>query len=566
MVIAAGTDRIRATEVLTPFEIAGGYAAREILPSISRSDAVASSGSVTMTLSVPLGAVLTQVVAHLEAGAPGTTAIGGIAAVRASAGSPEAPTSEAVIDFGAMRTVSALSAPVSISSITPWVGTRFDGAVTLVHDLIRPGGDDVVTFTELQTERLLVGLDGNISPAALAAAGLVTTTTPPADLELTVAGSRVWFRSGPVPAGFTQDVDLTTATQAAVDAATVADANGDVAVPLALTARVPGDLRLTIPSAPGFLRTHLVDFPGPTVPVPFGEEGIADVAIPLPADAVDWVVHRVVVTAVPRDPGPQRVLPPAGPPITAEAELLLDADRRLVVRLPRSALGRFERLAGIRLLIAPQAGGIEIGGSLLTGTGALPGAAVPDATLTPVAVPAGPPAWTSVLWAQPVELGKAAKPAPDDAFWVAISVSRGSARLGLADGPAMPEPDRAVLRRVAPNGLVKPLSAAYRPRANPGDAAVPVAGDTLALRLVGVAPPAAPIELVAPDVAPAGSGPPAGSTVRTPGLAGSSVLSLDPVGPRSPLLVRLTATAATTVTLGPVIVAYTEAGAAGSGT
>ena len=555
MAIVSGTELIVGTPVLTATEITGTYFAFLGLPTISRTDVVASSSSVSTSLLIPLGVVLTQVRVHIEAGAPGATSIGGIATVRASAGEPDTVTSELVLDFGTLRTVSALAVPtgVSISKITPWVGTKFDGTVTL-----SPSSGSAVTFTELQTERLLVDLTGNISPDVLASDGLVTTMTPPADLEVTVAGSRVWFRAGPVPAGFTNDVDITAAAQAAVDAATVGDQDGNVVVLVALTARVPGDLDLSLPEEPRFLRTHVVAFPGQTVPVPFVEEGVTDVALPLPSDAATWTIHRVVATAVPRDPGSHRVLPPDGPPISSEADLLLDPDRRLVARLPRSALIRFERLVGIRLLLAPEAGGIEIGGSLFTGTTELPGEAVANASLTPVAIPAGTPAWASLLLAQPVDLGKSAKPSPDDHFWITIAVTRGSARLALADSDAMVDDSRAVLRRIAPNGLAKPLSVAYRPRAHPADAPVPVSGDTAALRMIGIAPAAAPVDVVTMDV-PAADGSVAG-TLRAPGSGGTVVITLDPVGPRDPLTLRLTATAATAVTLGPVVVAYTEEG------
>lgn len=554
MAVVSGFERIVGTSVLTATEIAGAYAAIAGLPTISRTDVVASSASVTTSLLVPLGAVVTQAVARVVAAAPGTTTIGGIAGVRASAGEPDALTSELVVDFGTLRTVSALAAPsgVSITKITPWIGTKFDGRVILT-----PSSGSAVTFTELQTERLLVAMATNITPAQLAADGLVTTMTPPADLELGVAGTRVWFRAGPVPDGFSAEVDITTAVQAGVDAATIADPNGNIAVPLALTARVPGDLALSLPEQPRFLRTHTVDFPGPTAPpVPFAEEGVADSVLPLPADAPTWTVHRVVATVAVRDPGPQRVLPPDGPPISTEADLLLDADRRLVVRLPRAILARFERLAGIRLLLAPQADGIELGGALSVGTASEPGEAVPNATFTPVSLPAGPRAWASLLLAQPVDLAKIAGPAPAGELWVGLGVTRGAARLSLADSTVMPVAERASVRRIAPNGLSKPLSVVNRPRSEPADPPVPVAADSAALRVIGIAPAAFPIEVAALDV-PAGSGS-VGGTVRAVGLGGVTSVTLDPVGSRPSLAVRVTTTAATAVTLGPVVVAYIE--------
>ncbi|HEY5981721.1 MAG TPA: hypothetical protein VIT41_19005 [Microlunatus sp.] len=558
MAFVSGTELIVGTSVLTATEITGAYLAFVGLPTISRTAIVASSSSVSTSLLVPLGAVVTQAVARVEAAAPGTTTIGGLATVRASAGEPDAMTSELVIDFGTLRTVSALAAPsgVSITSVMPWVGTKFDGTIAL-----SPSSGNAVTFTERQTERLLVTVATNVAPDAMAADGLLTTTTPPADLELTVAGTRVWFRVGPVPVDFVAEVDITTAVQTAVAAATVGDEDGNVAVALALTARVPGDLDLSLPAPPRFLRTHLVAFPGPSTAAPFLEEGVADVSLPLPAEAADWVVHRIVATVAPRDPGPLRVLAPDGPPISTEADLLLDVDRRLVARLPRATLARFDRLAGVRLLLTPGADGIELGGALLTGTADLPGEAVANATFTPLSVPAGPGAWVSLLLPQPVVLGKVTGSSPYDRIWISIGVTRGTARLALADSSSMADDDRAVLRRIAPNGVAKPLSVVHRPRAQLADPPVAVAADTAALRVIGIAPATAPVDVVALDV-PAADGS-VGGTDRLVDPGGTVSVTLDPVGPRYPLSVRLTATAATTVTLGPVVIAYAEAIGAG---
>jgi hypothetical protein len=388
----------------------------------------------------------------------------------------------------------------------------------------------------------------------MAAEGLVTTTTPPADLELNVGGARVWFRAGPVPADFTEDVDVTAAVQGQVDAATVADASGDVTVGVTLTARVPGELTLALAEELRFLRTHTVGFPGVSTTVVFDEEGVADLDLPLPepsAGSSGLVIHRVVATARPTDPGPERVLPPDRPVVSTEAELVLDPDRRLVVRLPRGPLGSFERLAGVRLLLAPQADGIEVGGTLLTGTASEPGAPVADAAFTPVSLPPGPRAWVTLRLSQPAVIGKVLLPAPDDHLWVSIGVPRGSALLALADPASMPATDRALLRRVGANGLTRPLSTALHERSAPGAPPVPVDADTIALRVVGFAPVAAPVPVVVTDVV-------GGGATTQPGLAGSVAITLSPAQVRAPLQLRLTATAATSVTVGPVVVAYTD--------
>lgn len=532
--------------VLTATEISGTYLDFVGLPTISRIDAEVSSAEVSTILLVPLGAVVTRAVVRLTASAPGTTSLGGIATVRASAGEPDARSNQVVVDFGTLRTVSAVAAPTSISKLTPWAGTKFGGTITL-----NPSSGNAVTFTEMQTERLLVDLATSQLPSAVAADGLVTTMTPPADLELTVGGGRIWLRAGPAPAGFAEDVDITAAVQGVVDAATAGDVHGNVAVRVTLAARVPGKLGLTMTEEPRFLRTHVVSFPPATTTIIFDEEGVADLALPLPSEAQGWTIHRVIATAVPSDPGPERVLPPDQPVISTEAELVLDSDRRLVVRLPPAPLGRFERLAGMRILLSPQAEGIEVGGALLTGTADAPGEPVADAGLTPVSLNAGAQAWVTLRLPRPIDLAKVRQPAPNDHLWVSIAVTRGAARVALANPSGMAEPDQALLRRVGPNGISHPLSTALRERVLASDPPEPVAADTAALRVIGTAPVAAPLPVVEADVA-------AGGTVRQPGPAGSVAITLDPVGKRSPLQLHFTATAAHEVTVGPVVVAYTD--------
>jgi hypothetical protein len=545
MSVFAGSEAF-SRGVLTATEISGTYADFVGLPTISRFDAEVSSAKVSTVLLVPLGAVVTRAVVHLTASAPGTTSLGGIATVRASAGEPDARSNQLVVDFGSLRTVSAVAAPTSISKVTPWAGTKFDGTITLT-----PSSGKAVTFTELQTERLLIDLGTGQLPSAVATDGLVTSTTPPADLELTVGDGRFWSRAGPAPAGFAEDVDVTAAVQGVVDAATAGDAHGNVAVRVTLAARVPGKLGLTMLEEPRFLRTHMVSFPSATTTVIFDEEGVADLALPLPSEAQGWTIHRVIVTAVPSDPGPERVLPPDQPAISAEAELTLDSDRRLVARLPSAPLGRFERLAGVRILLSPQAEGIEVGGALLTGTADAPTEPVAGAGLTPVSLNAGPQAWVTLRLPRAIDLAKVRQPAPDDHLWVSIAVTRGAARLALANLAGMAEPDRALLRRVAPNGISHPLSTALRERLRASDPPEPIAADTAALRVIGTAPVAAPVSVVEAEVA-------GGGTVREPGPAGSVAITLDPVGKRSPLQLRFTATAAHQVTVGPVVVAYTD--------
>jgi hypothetical protein len=521
--------------------VLGGVAGIELLPYIPILLTSASGYETSQELVLPAGAVVTQAAFTVAARAPEfATHVGDIASVRASKGTPTASSDELVVDFGVLRTVSSINGPSDVNYVSAWRGTQFDLFVA------EGNGTSYLEFTEVQTERLLVGLAASVSPASFGEGATVTTTTPPADLELLVAGERAWNRAGPAPEGFSEDVDVTATLQAALTSI-APDADGNVHVPVVLRARVPGTLALGLAQPVSYLRTHTVAFPGgATASRTFAEEGVLDVELPLPADAAGWIVHRVLATVIATDDTTRRVLPPVGPDASAQAELVLDPDRRLVVRVPAERFAPFELLEGVRVRVQPQAGGVELSGALLADAERahetdppLPGDPVTRGTFTPVTLDEadGEPAFVTLELPQPLKL------AGGTALWFSLAATRGKAVVGLAAaGEAAP----AELRRVMPNGAIRELSA-------------PTGVDTgrLQLRVAGVAPEVAPIDIVQVDLT---GGPTAHEPVADAELAAAGLVSLavDPPAPRPGLALRLTATAATTVTVGPVVVAYTE--------
>src|SRR5262245_49879555 len=291
-----------------PNDIVLGVVGIDLLPSIPPLLTSASGYETAQELVLPAGAVVTQAVFTVAAHAPDQEAfVGRIATVRASKGTPTADSAELVIDFGVLRTVSSVRAPSDITNVMAWRGTKFD------LDVSKGNGTEYLAFQEVQTERLLVNMTGTVSPTSFAGTATVTTATPPADLELLVAGERAWNRAGPVPAGFSDDVDVTATLQSALS--TIApDTDGNVHVPVVLRARVPGTLELTLAEPVSYLRTHTVAFPGgATANRSFAEEGELEVELPLPAEAAGWLVHRVLATVTASDDDPRRVLPPVGP-------------------------------------------------------------------------------------------------------------------------------------------------------------------------------------------------------------------------------------------------------------
>ena len=492
----------------------------------------------------PLGlrAVVIDGQVTITARPAGTTTIGDVATVRAASGNPAASSTQLVVDFGGMRTVSALGAPegTSITGLEVWLGTAFSG-----EDLTGDGSAEFQQFQEVQTERLLVTLDDTTAPGDLADDGIVTTSTPPADLELLVGGRRSWSRPGAVPAGFEETIAIKADLQAAVD-------GGTADVPIVLRSRVPGQLSATPQVA--FLRTYPVAFPdGADHIVDVDEEGVVVVPLPLPPEASGWSVARVEAS-VRADPVERRVLPPTAPAIPGPVagggadtrdRLLLDPDHPVLVALPAAHLQRLAVLEGLRIHLLAATGGATIGGVVLADAGGIPGEPVKDGTLGPTPVPADEDgAWVSVLGRTALALK------PNTPLWAEIHVQQGrvSSLLAIAD-PQVPA--QARLLRRTPNGRVKPLSL---------PAGLPAT--TGAVRLVGIPARTAPIPLV--EAALPGTADPA---VFTPTADGVGLrLGADPpittanggiVDGALPL--RLVVGAPCRLTLSSVVVAYTEA-------
>jgi hypothetical protein len=471
-----------------------------------------ASSEVTQTQTLPAGAIVLGATYTVTAKPAGFVTIGSVAQVRDAAGNA------LVVDFQGMRTVDRLRAPVAISQIKPWAGTKFadDSEVT-------NGASTEQAFTEIQTERLLVEFTGAIGTDDLASGGSATVLSPPADLELLVNGTRAWFNAGPAkPAGAADDptayqatVDLTAAIRAAVAAAPTA-AN-EVDVEIMLRSSVPGQLALD--AALELQRTFVVQFPeGPTRVVDAAEEGVYELLLPLPPESATWQVHEVQAI-VSGTLGPPRVLPPDGPTLSPDAELRLDADHAVLVGLPPAGLAPLASLAAIRLPLGVGADGAELAGVLRADADGLPGEPLKDGQLGPVTLPAGDlddRTWTTL------PLAKEHKVAPGERLWVGLQLARGQVSWPLAvpgPSPSPPAlPDDAPLRRQLPNGAFRPLSAA-------GD----LSTTTGALRLVGEAPNGSPIPALALDAVLDATGDAVGVPPFTPVIDGVPVvLRLDP--------------------------------------
>jgi hypothetical protein len=442
---------------------------RESLPPVQSSVA-----AVELPLdSVPAGALVRSAIVTITAQAPGNARIGSVAEVRAATGSFDDPTTSVIVDFGAMRTVGAIQSPVAIDTIQPWMGTQFGEEIGPESRL----GATLRTFPEIQAERLLLGFGESTSAAEIAgsADASVLIPTPPTDLELLVAGTRALFRPGPARAntdadGYVEEVDVTAAVQAAVDA-------GVLPVVVTLRAAVPGVLGVS--ATLDFLDTFVVAFPdGIARVVEAPAEGVSHLAIPLPSEAVDWEIAELQLTVTARV-SPERVSPSVGPALSGEAELVIEGDRAIVVGLPEDRLATLATLTAIRLPVRVGADGAELAGAVLEDAGGLPGAPAPRGQLGPVTLEPGgsvaEPRWITLPFAEPWPL------VPGDRVWVELQLVRGQVVWPLAEPATLPSGD-APLRRRTPSGSFRVLSSAQG-----------VATTSGAVRVVGEPPPNAPL-------------------------------------------------------------------------
>lgn len=513
----------------------------------------ASAAELSLDIDLPATAIVLDGSITVTADAAGHTPIATVAQVRASSGDPAAASAQLVVDFGGMRTISAVSVGghATIQSVSVWLGTKFDDAGLTPT----PFGVDGLQFSEVQTERLQLTLSATVAPADAMADGTVIMTTPPADMELLVNGTRAWFRPGAAPTPFSEDVPVAPLLQAAVDA-------GDVPVKVTLKSRVAGRLGVT-PEHTSFLNTHVVVFPGGTsADLEMSEEGPVTLPLPLPAAAANWQVRRVDAV-VAGDVGPGRVVPALGPAASSDVLLGLDPDHAVVVRLPRAQVRRLAKLTALRIFVAAGPSGAEIGGTLRSDRDGDPGDPLPGATLGPVTVAAPVnsaddpvAAWVTLALTKPLAVSS-----PDRFVWASIQCSRGQLTWPLALGPtvtpaaapaaAPPDQDdlNTSVRRQLPNGNYRPLSA---PRG--------VATDSAVLRVAGEPPRDSPIFLM-----DGGIGGTASTTVFTPNPGGVTLkLGAEPAVTASTpgafvdgaLLLSFTSTSSGRLKIGPVIVAY----------
>ena len=493
-----------------------------------------ATSSLAYGYDVPAGSLVGAASVTVTAEPAGRTAIENVGRVRAADGAL-ATTKQLVVDFGGLRTVSSVTAPSALTAVRPWTGTSF-----ATDSLVPSVSTSDETFTEVATERLLVEVAAATTPGAFAETGRVTLHDPPADVELLVGGERVHIEPGPVRgehARLERTIDITAAVQRSVDA-------GVVPVPLELRSSVPANLSIA-PGPGAHVLAHAVAFSeGARRTVSTADEGVFTVELPLPPESDGWRIRQLRFD-LQGDVGDRRVIPADGPAVAPGAEVVVDVDRPLAIRLPASTVRSLPVVDAVRLLVRPETAG-ELGGHLapeVSGPGGelVPGEPLADAALVATPVEVAPTSgWVTLPLARPVSLD------PEEGVWVVVHAARGRVVLPLAvPSTAPPGGAPAVdVVRLASNGRYRPLPAVT----GIDTTAVPI-------RIGGVPVPTAPVPAVEVVVDGSGLDPIRLTPESTPQ---SFELAFDPplVPADGHLDVHLTITGPGDHTIGPVVVGY----------
>jgi hypothetical protein len=488
-------------------------ASATLLQTLAAHVVTASSDRAVLALGLSSGAIAETVKVGITAAPPAWQAVGAVAEVRAAAGQADQASATLIIDFQTLRTVSAFQPPPSrdVSEIRVWLGTEFSGD-DITADASVAGSR--IPFEEVQTERLHVTLDSEVSPGEFAESAMVHLPAPPADLELTVNGRQAWSFRGPVRKdaeqwnGYQTVVDVTAAVQQALN-------EGAEGVSVLLTALQPGVLELTQHTLE-VVNAHSVLYPqGPIKTLVAQSEGRQQWVLPLPDEATQWRLKQIRLRLQGQPPA-VRVLPPDGPLPLSDTELVLDPRHSAAVSLPQATLSGLKRLSGLRLPVAAGAGGAELTAILYSADDGRPGKALDPGRLGPVTVPEGDtPQWFSLSLDRPLDLSVSAE------LWAVLHVTRGRLLWPLAVSAA--NPGAAVLHGL-PEGPFRTL---------PEVPEVAAEGFAAVLRLVGEPPEDSPLPALSLGFGDATiSIPPSGDEVEAvlqlpPDTPGDTEITLD---------------------------------------
>lgn len=361
---------------------------------------------------------------------------------------------EFIVDFQAMRTVTGIAynqppddpiAP-TIQSIQVWTGTEFgiaenNPATTDTHQM---------RFSERLTERVSVifASSNGLSADLVRLNGTANLPSPPGDLELKIDKLTVWAHPGAVKLDatgvFTEEVDI------AADL-TKALAGGAWPIAISLNASIPGLMQLS--NQITFQRKHLAELPGGSILVGADQVGTQTLEVPLPAGTTDWQVHAVEMT-VGGDIPASRVLPADILEASGEAQLLLDKDHVVILRIPPALRKQYKTLAAIQLAFDADEADAEVAGVLYLGDETGPFGEIAPVTVLPTKLVVA----TGYQWTE-LSLSDALAVDSDQEFWLEVDVSRGRVRMPLA-AESVSADESVMVRRGVPGGPYEDFRAA----------------------------------------------------------------------------------------------------------
>ena len=451
------------------FSFGGAVVQQQIQNRLGVFNVLVSDGSTTATLDLttPRNAIVDQFDLVVEAARATSTVVKNVAQLRVNPAPPAELGTQAisvVIDFGALRTVSAVACPdgTSIVRIYPWTGSAFSSSP--IYNATYNTGTGAVTAeskssasqanlrSEVRTERLKIELIGDADEPELAEGMSVVLPEAPSGLELRLNGaSPFWTHPAPVPPGPGTELSANSwnsgARRIVSAAAALAPLVGDptsreiLNLQFVLTVRAPGKLSLSLHQRRQRFIRRLMFGSDSSREIVYESEGLESIPIVTgPADSSHTRDIREMRLTVLGNLPPERSLPPVGPNGAGRAELVLTADRAALVRLMPGTLaptyagtslpvGNFVELIAIRLPIKAGADGAEIRVALWSNREVAKGEAsvdepveaLPNAASRPVTLQAaGSEQWTTFSFDQPVPFD------PGNSPWAALLVSRGS--------------------------------------------------------------------------------------------------------------------------------------------
>jgi len=416
--------------------------------------------SFTLPITLARNALVQSYPVVIHASPASAATVNTVAQIRATPSTNISSGTSIVVDFGTPRTVSALSVPtgLGIVRVTPWMGTAFGPGPIFESSA---GAILAAFLSEVRTERLLVEANGTVTnvPDLASKMGVVLPEAP-SDLEIRIdGGAPVVTLPGPAQPG--PDAALSTTAwnrdgERLVDlgpglSSLVGDPTktGDVTFKAVLTSRVPGELSM-IAQTPELSYVRRVIFAGETTrEIVFNSEGTQDVPLPsLPASLSIRRIDFNVAATLPTE----RTIPPDGPADAGLAELLIDPQQAVCVRL-RSGTGLGE-ITAIRLPLSAASGGAEMRIILWANKEAAvePLEPIDGAVSDPVDVTVADETWITFPFKKAVAITASNLP------WAVLSVTRGEVtyRLGASGGPSDAF-DKCVIRRGALTGPFKLL-------------------------------------------------------------------------------------------------------------